>query len=128
MLPEATTEPVKALTTYIKDNWADWSVYGQAIRTNNDVEGFHKALNRRACGKVHLPFYLLVQFLHKECQLTEMTIKLVSKTKLKRCQRKKYRNLQAKVFSHWEEYASKKKSASQLIKACSYLNGPIRDI
>ena len=38
----------------------DWSVYGQAVRTNNDVEGWHNGLNRRASGRNNIPFYLLI--------------------------------------------------------------------
>ena len=60
---------LKALVAYIDSTWvysptfgpADRSVYGQAIRTNNDLEGWHNALHRRAGGRVHKPFYLLIQ-------------------------------------------------------------------
>ena len=45
-------------------------------------------------------------------------------TKLKRVQRKKYRDMQAKLFVHWDEYQQGKKSTSQLLRSCSYLNGP----
>ena len=37
-----------------------WSFYLQAVRTNNDVEGWHFHLNRGASGKSQLPFYLLL--------------------------------------------------------------------
>ena len=47
----------------------DWSVYGQAIRTNNDFEGWHNGLNSRASGRNNLPFYLLMQFLKREAGL-----------------------------------------------------------
>ena len=65
----ANSDSLKALVAYIDSTWVysstfppkDWSVYGQAIRTNNDLEGWHNALNRRAGGRVHIPFYLLIQ-------------------------------------------------------------------
>ena len=40
----------------------DWSVYKQAIRINNDVEGWHKynAFNRRGGGQSALLLYLLI--------------------------------------------------------------------
>jgi hypothetical protein len=44
---EANTDALQQFTDYISTNWVygttftprDWSVYGQAIRTNNDIEG-----------------------------------------------------------------------------------------
>ena len=104
----------------------NWSVYGQIVRTNNDLEGYHNALNRRACGKVHLPFYMLVKLLHEEFKLAALQIKLVSERKLKRIQRKKYRDLQCKVLKLWEEYSKNEMTATQLLKSCSIINGPIR--
>ncbi|XP_031551055.1 uncharacterized protein LOC116288408 [Actinia tenebrosa] len=105
LLPEATTEGLQALTGYIRDNWIEstvfppenWSTYGQVVSTNNGLEGYHNALNCRASGKVHFPFYMLGQYLYKEANLVGLQIKLVSEEKLKRIKRKKYCNLQWKV-------------------------------
>ena len=101
------------LTNYVYNTWinstlwspANWTVFKQAVRTNNDVEGWHHGLNRRASGRGQLPLYLLI--------------------KLRRIQRRKYRDLQARIFALWEEYDAQEKSAKQLLKACSYLNGPV---
>ena len=90
----------------------DWSVFKQPIRTNNDIEGWHNALNRRAGGQCRLQFYLLIELLHREARLTSITIKLVSDKKLKRIQRRKYRQLQQKLFDAWEQYQTGNKSAS----------------
>ena len=130
----ANSDSLKALVAYIDSTWVysstfppkDWSVYGQAIRTNNDLEGWHNALNRGAGGRVHIPFYLLIQQLHKEAMLTAVQVRLVSDRKLRRIQRRVYRRLQAKIFDLWDEYASNAKTAAQLLKACSYLSGPVR--
>ena len=81
---------------------------------------------RRAGGRVHIPFYLLIQQLHKEAMLTAVQVRLVSDRKLRRIQRRVYRRLQAKIFDLWDEYASNAKTAAQLLKACSYLSGPVR--
>ena len=70
-----------------------------AIRSNNDIEGWHNGLHRRASGKWNMPFYLLIDLLHQEAQLTALQIRLVSEKKLKRIQRAKYRSLQAKIFA-----------------------------
>ena len=104
----------------------DWSVYKQPIRTNNDIEGWHNALNRRAGGQCNLPLYYLIELLDREAKLTALTIRLVSERKLKRMQRKTYRHLQAKLFEYWEQYDNRQKTASQLLKVCSHLNGPAR--
>ena len=131
---EAETEPLKSLVAYIRRQWIEstvflsrnWSVYQQAIRTNNDIEGWHNALNRRAIGQSGLPPYLLIELLDREARLTAVTIRLVSEKKLKRVQRKQYRNLQARLFDSWEKYERKEKTAAQLLKTCSHLNGPSR--
>ncbi|XP_022809866.1 uncharacterized protein LOC111346869, partial [Stylophora pistillata] len=62
---------------YLEHNWivnniwppSCWSVCLSAIRTNNDVEGWHNGLNRRAQGKSQLPLYMLIQLLHEESRL-----------------------------------------------------------
>ena len=83
-------------------------------------------LTIRAGGQCRLQFYLLIELLHREARLTSITIKLVSDKKLKRIQRRKYRQLQQKLFDAWEQYQTGNKSASQLLRCCSHLNGPAR--
>ena len=131
---EAQTESLQDLVAYIRRQWIEsavflpknWSVYQQAIRTNNDIEGWHNALNRRASGQCGLPLYSMIELLDREARLTAVTIRLVSDKKLKRVQRKQYRNLQARQFNCWEKFERKEKTAAQLLKACSHLNGPAR--
>jgi len=63
---EAVTDSLKNLVLYVEQQWIksssfppeEWSVYGQVVCTNNDIEGWHNALNQNAGGRVHLPFYL----------------------------------------------------------------------
>ena len=53
---KAATPLLTELVTYIRINWIEgalwkpetWSVLGQAVQTNNDVEGWHGMLNRHA--------------------------------------------------------------------------------
>ena len=97
-----------------------------AIKTNNDIEGWHNGLHRRASGKWNMPFYLLIDLLHQEAQLTELRIHLVSEKKLKRIQRAKYRSLQAKIFELWDDFSNQRKNADQLLKQCAHLNGPCK--
>ena len=109
MLSQQVQDPtLYNLVTYIKDQWIEsqtfpptnWSVYKQAIRTNNDIEGWHNTLNRHAGSRSNLSFYLLIEILHKEAELTAINIRLVSERKLKRIQRKKYRKLQEGLFKY----------------------------
>ena len=76
----AASDQMEELMAYIDRQWvsstifppSDWSVYGQSVRTNNDLEGWHHGLNRRAGGRVHIPFYLLVKHLHREATLAAL--------------------------------------------------------
>ena len=105
--PEATTQPLKEFVHYIGETrinsrvWPPkcWSVFMLSVRTNNDIEGWHHALNRRAAGRCGLPFYLLVSLLHNEARLVSLQIRLVSERKLKRIQRAAYRHYKAGSLS-----------------------------
>ena len=90
------------------------------------MEGWHNALNRRAGGQCNLPLYYLIDLLDREAKLTALTIRLISERKLKRMQHKTYRHLQPKLFEYWEQYDNEQKTASQLLKVCTHLNGPTR--
>ena len=125
--------PLEDLVNYVETTWINgtypleyWSIYGQPIRTNNDLEGYHNALNRRAGGRQNLPFYMLVELLHREVGLSLIQTRLVSQKKLKRHQRTIYRRLQGKIIGAWEDYSDSKITARQLLQTCSYINGPTR--
>ena len=129
---KAATRPLQEFAEYVENTWitsttwppASWSVNLQAVRTNNDVEGWHYGLNRRAQGKSQLPLYMLIMLLHEESRLTSLQIRLVSERKLCRIQRKTYRQLQSKIFTLWDLYENGEKSVEQLLRACSHLYGP----
>ena len=78
-------EHVTALMRYVEDTWLSstvweiksWCVFGQTIQTNNDCEGWHHRINRRA-QKGNLQFYLLISLLYKEASLLPTQIKMVS--------------------------------------------------
>ena len=103
---------------------SSWSVFMKSVRTNNDVEGWHHGLHTRAQDKSQLPMYLLIDLLYKEAKLTSLNVHMVSEKKLRRVQRRRYRQIQAKVFSLWGQYEEGDKTARQLLKACSLLVGP----
>ena len=78
----------------------------QSIRTNNDFEGWHHSLKRRATGRCVLHFFVFVALLHKEMTLVSLQIRLVSERLLKRMQRR--------LFELWEASSKKEKSLKQL--------------
>ena len=113
---QAATDQLRQFVEYVSQTWihnqtwppSSWSVYMMDIRSNNDIEGWHHWLHRRASGKWHMPFYMLLGLLHQEVRLTALRIRLVSEKKLKRIQRAKYRSLQAKVFALWDDFSHQK--------------------
>ncbi|XP_078373376.1 uncharacterized protein LOC144656982 [Oculina patagonica] len=132
IIESATPVSFQQLMDYVRRNWitgdtwkpSSWSVYMKSVRTNNDIEGWHLGLNRRTPGKSKLPLYLLIRLLHRKASRTSVQIRLVSEKKLKRIQRKKFRELQTKIFKLWNEFDSGTRSARKLLRAGSYLNGP----
>ena len=120
------------LTDYVSATWihsavwppATWSLFQQSVRTNNDVEGYHNKINRRA-KRGKLQFYLLISFLHTEATLMNFQVRLVSEKKLCRNHRTKAREMQGRLFQLWDEYVAGDKTPKQLLKACSHLNGPV---
>ena len=131
---QAATDQLKQFVEYVSQTWISsdtwppsrWSVFMMAIRSYNDIEGWHHGLLRRASGKWNMPFYLLLDLLHQEARLTALRIRLVSEKKLKRIQRAKYRSLQAKVFALWDDFSNHRKNVEQLLRECAHLNGPSR--
>ena len=129
---QATTEGLKKFANYVADNWftshtfppTTWSVYKETVRTNNDLEGWHNGLNRRAKGKSNLPLYVLIQLLHKEAALVSLQIRLVSERRLWRHQCTTYKNMQKRLFSLWQQYEEGEKNSKQLLEACSHLVNP----
>lgn len=78
----ATTAALQELMVYIAGTWiysetwptTSWSGYNMAIRTNNDVEGWHNALNRRASRRCHLPLYILIDLLRNEASIARLQV------------------------------------------------------
>ena len=111
--------------TWMTGNWSpkDWCVYGQGIRTNNDVEGWHRKLNG-AAGTARPSFYVSLPLLHKESETVRRQVKLVKRGKLARYQRVAYRRQQGRIFELWDKYEARDLTTKQLLKACSHLTGP----
>ena len=124
---EANSPVLQKLVDYIKTTCIysntfspeNWSVFNLPFRTNNDVEGWHHRMNKKA--KINTPFYLLVELLHEEANEISTNIELLNLKKFKRRLRKKYALLNRRILKLWQEYIAGKKSAKKLLKSCSYL-------
>lgn len=126
----ATTQRLSQLCNYIERTWisgdtwtpATWTVYRMAVRTNNDVEGWHHRLNRKA-QKPCLPFYVLTTLLHQEASAIPNQLKMINEGKLRRYQRKTTRLLQCRINKLWDDYNEEHISVNRLLKKCGQIYG-----
>ena len=128
------TEPrLVELTEYVRDTWLEntvWSVgdvcvFRQTIRTNNDVEGWHRRLNHRA-QRGRLSLYLLIALLlYRETRFVTVQLTLLTEGKLKRASRKKYSAINEQLEALWDRYADNDISTSKLLRKCSRLTLPV---
>lgn len=99
---EASTAPLQLFLGCVADSWiygntwlpSSWGIFMMAVRKNNDIEGWHHALTRRAVARWQMPFYLLIELLHWKAKLSALQNRLVSEKKLKRIQWKNEISLQ----------------------------------
>ncbi|RMX48943.1 hypothetical protein pdam_00008360, partial [Pocillopora damicornis] len=75
----------------------------QAVKINNDKEGWHHGLNRRAQGKSKIPQYFLIELLFKEAK------------------RRRQPNIKARLFNAWEKFEEGDISAKCLLKKASHI-------
>ena len=125
---KAAMEPLKQLTSYIYNTWlnspispvSSWSVFGCYSRINNDVVGWNFRMNNKA-KKGQLSFYMLLWLLHDEARTVILQVHLVSDNKLTCKDHIKYCKAQVDIYNIWDDYSNGKKTANQLLKACSWL-------
>lgn len=128
---KAMTSRLRNLFTYIEDFWIEgsifnpecFSVFNQAVRTNNDVEGWHHRLNRKA-NKKELAYYKLIDLLYEEAMLVEVQYRLISDNKMEKRQRKKFKKMEGRLFKYWGRYVSKDLSVADLVRKCGHLVAP----
>ena len=122
---------IDALTSfvdYVANTWiesdmfppAEWTVFLQDTRTNNDLEGWHYRLNQRG-KRVKLPMYLMIQLLHKEAILVEIASQLIFREDLTRHQRHLAMRTNERLTVLWQEYQDGTRSARSLLNAGSHL-------
>ncbi|XP_041375273.1 uncharacterized protein LOC121388117 isoform X2 [Gigantopelta aegis] len=126
------TEGLGKLCSYIETTWMknttyrlqDGCVFGQAIRTNNDLEAWHHRLNQKA-GRKNLPLYTLIPFLNAEADLLPMQSRLLTDGQLDRRQTPAQKKKAKKYFALWDNYTEGDLSPSQLLREVAKMNGPV---
>ena len=83
----------------------DISAYQRLVRTNNDLEGYHRRLNARI-NKDNPSLFSLLEVLYKESQLVNLTAKLVTSNTVKMQRQRKTQERQGKLEDLWSEYDS----------------------
>ena len=72
------------------------TVYRRAVRTNNDCESWHARLNRKA-ETCHLELYKLIMMLFREAKAVQVSVKLLSDSKVQRITSNSHSHVQAKL-------------------------------
>ncbi|KAL8591583.1 hypothetical protein ACOMHN_055550 [Nucella lapillus] len=125
---EATMEAQRHLCAYVRHTWLDntlwhpssWSAFYRFVRTNNDVEGWHRRLNSKAVrGQLNL--YLLLQLLSGEAALVSVNFTLLRESAIIRWQRKAAKNATGRLFQLWDQLIAREKTARQTLRAASKL-------
>ena len=126
-------EALHEFLAYLENTWiqghvwtpADWSIFGQSIRTNNDTEGWHHRLNQ-LCVRLgnNVNVYELIEVLHQECNFVSTQCQLVCDDKLRRYQRKTYQKHQKQIFDLWDDYKNKLITSRELLSKISIIHRP----
>jgi len=125
---EATTDAQRQLCTYIRATWLEstvwppstWSVSGCSIRSNNDVEGWHRRLNAKAQhGQLNL--YLLMRLLASEAAIVDVTVTAMKESAVMRYQRQLSRKTTARLHRIWDRLRSNERTVRQTLRAASHV-------
>lgn len=117
---------VRELLEYFHKNWINntktppstWSTFKRFIRTNNDVEGWHRKLNS-ALDEDHPNMYKLIERIVLETADLPLQIRLVAQEKLMRRTRKDAASKHAQLEELWARYEAKEFTVSQYLRECS---------
>ena len=114
-------QKLQLLFDYVYNTWMtseNWSadeinVYEQPIRSNNDVEGWHRRLNSKA--KQSISFYSLISLLQPEADMVEFIIKYLNQGSHIRIQWSGYLELQRAFFALWDFYRAGDLSSNDML-------------
>ena len=96
----------------------DICAYRRLVRTNNDVEGYHRRLNLRI-QLDHPPVYRLVEVLWQEARYVDVTAKLISSGIVRMERRKKTTEKQSRLEALWTEYEAGDLSTDDFLEEAS---------
>ena len=88
------------------------------MRTNNDVEGYHRRLNLRI-QLDHPAVYRLVEVLWQEARYVDVTAKLISSGIVRMERRKKTTEKQSRLEALWTEYEAGDLSTNDFLEEAS---------
>ncbi|XP_048755258.2 uncharacterized protein LOC125666166 [Ostrea edulis] len=132
VLREKCPPHLQELVQYINRQWMEnatfpirsWSIFEFTIRTNNDVEGWHRRMNGKANG-LALPLYQLVPLLMREANVVKTRI---AAGDLERNVRRSSVKMQQKVQQATTRYMDEEITASHFLKVCGSMYGEGFDI
>lgn len=122
------TNALRELFAYFETNWVNsaktppetWSTWRRAVRTNNNVEGWHNRLNS-ACASPHPNLYLLIWELGKETSYLPLQIRLVAQENLLRRVTREAAEKQDSLIALWDRYEANTISTSAFLRECGKL-------
>lgn len=120
----AHNESMTKLLAYLQKTWiesrmcppASWSTYKRAVRTNNDVEGWHARLNSRTEGNPNL--YVLVRRLYEEAEDLPIQVRMVAQGQVLRRTSTVAKSKAAALFRLWQQYDDKEIRTSAFLREC----------
>ena len=129
-LDKDNSDKLQALTGYIentcinRNTWppANWSLFGQNVRTNNDVEGWHQKLNSETRPSTGMYQFALI--LHRKAASLPLTMRLFLEGKICCHQSADARTMQAKLNAQWDRYRTGDITAFKLLRVCAGIYGP----
>jgi len=80
-------------------------VFKHSVRSNNDVEGWHRRLNQKA-SRGQLNMYLLLQLLGNETKLLKVQLTFLKESSHTRRQRESSRRVTSRLFADWVRLAA----------------------
>ncbi|XP_052761819.1 uncharacterized protein LOC128204443 [Mya arenaria] len=124
---ESGHEALQTFMSYVKVDWFERQVrrlenrsaFKETVRTNNELEGWHRRIN----GKIGAPLYVLIPLLHSEAGTVDVKVKLLSEQSLTRYQRATYKTAHGRLHKSWEDYEDGDMTKSKLLREVSFIAG-----
>ena len=125
---KCTTLAMAQFATYFEQTWLtlwlpeDWCVFGCPIRTNNTLEGLNNKFNSTC--KHNIPFYELINKIHKECTAVSFDIGFVYQNILSKRSNPAYAGINQQLFTWWSYTEQGNMSSSDLLIKCARVYAP----